>query len=186
MQMSSVTYCVVLPFSTSETGDLISGQPVEKQTADAARRYAIALVAAGTAGAIAFQRTGDPSLGESKTRSLFLEKALFQTTFCFLERGKHAEQGIRSNYRHNPFAPNAYAPDTYGTDPYAGLARNGIRGRSRTYGREATDHPFKARLILATLRSGVTGDRDDCTACICATAARLPLAARSIGCFENA
>ncbi len=81
--MSSVTYCVVLPFSTSETGDLISGQPVEKQTADAARRYAMALVAAGTAGAIAFQRTGDPSLGEFEDAVIISREGIVPDDFLF-------------------------------------------------------------------------------------------------------
>ena len=81
--MSSVTYCVVLPFSASDSGDLIPGQPVEKQTADSAKRYARAIVAAGTEGAIAFQRTGDPGLGEFADAVILAKEGVVPDDFLF-------------------------------------------------------------------------------------------------------
>jgi hypothetical protein len=83
MHMSSVTYCVVLPFSTSETGDLIPGQPVEKQSANSACSYARAIVAAGTVGAIAFQRTGDPALGEFEDAVILSREGVVPDDFLF-------------------------------------------------------------------------------------------------------
>ena len=62
--MASITYFVVLSFNRGEDGDLIPERPVESQSAQSAKSYAKALVTAGKAGAIAFQRTGDPSVGE--------------------------------------------------------------------------------------------------------------------------
>jgi hypothetical protein len=62
--MASVTYFVVLSFIRDEDGDLVPERPVERQSPSSAKSYAKALVGAGKAGAIAFQRTGDPSVGE--------------------------------------------------------------------------------------------------------------------------
>lgn len=62
--MANVTYFVVLSFVRDEEGDLVPDRPVETQSAQSAKSYAKALVSAGKAGAIAFQRSGDPSIGE--------------------------------------------------------------------------------------------------------------------------
>ena len=61
--MAAVTYYVALPFFRSEDGDLVAGEAQERQTANAAVREAQRL-AATCAGAVAFSRTGDPSVGE--------------------------------------------------------------------------------------------------------------------------
>ncbi len=61
--MAAVTYYVALPFTRGEDGDLVAGEPQEKQTASAAIREARRMAEAG-AGAVAFSRTGDPSAGE--------------------------------------------------------------------------------------------------------------------------
>jgi hypothetical protein len=59
----NVTYYVVVPFDRNEAGDLGAGVAVEALSAPAAERRArsIALLHAG---AVAFSRTGDPSIGE--------------------------------------------------------------------------------------------------------------------------
>lgn len=62
--MANVTYFVVLSFIRNENGDLCPERPVERQSAQSAKSHAKAIVSAGKAGAIAFQRTGDPALGE--------------------------------------------------------------------------------------------------------------------------
>ncbi|WP_342363325.1 hypothetical protein [Terrarubrum flagellatum] len=61
--MASVTYFVVIPFEADEDGELTAGEPIEARTPSGAifRAKAVALSAGG---AIAFSRTGDPSLGE--------------------------------------------------------------------------------------------------------------------------
>ena len=56
----SVTYCVVVPFTKNEEGDLV---PLEAPNADMAKRRA-RTVAEKHAGAVAFSRTGDPATGE--------------------------------------------------------------------------------------------------------------------------
>ncbi len=61
--MAAVTYYVALPFVRDETGELIPGEAQERQTANAAVREARRL-ATTAAGAVAFSRTGDPSIGE--------------------------------------------------------------------------------------------------------------------------
>ena len=61
--MPAVTYYVALPYVRTEDGDLVAGEPKEMPSADAARREA-ASMALGTAGAVAFSRTGDPGVGE--------------------------------------------------------------------------------------------------------------------------
>jgi hypothetical protein len=59
----SVTYYVVVPFDRDETGDLIVGEAKEVPSAAAAERHAQS-IARTHAGAVAFSRTGDPSIGE--------------------------------------------------------------------------------------------------------------------------
>ena len=61
--MAAVTYYVALPFVRNEDGDLIAGEAQERQTASAALREARRMVET-SAGAVAFSRTGDPSVGE--------------------------------------------------------------------------------------------------------------------------
>jgi hypothetical protein len=59
----SVTYYVVVPFTTDESGDLVPLEPIEAQSARSAMRKAADL-ATGRGGAIAFSRTGDPATGD--------------------------------------------------------------------------------------------------------------------------
>jgi hypothetical protein len=59
----SVTYYVVVPFDRNETGDLAAGPAQEATSASAAERGARSL-SLQHAGAVAFSRTGDPSIGE--------------------------------------------------------------------------------------------------------------------------
>jgi hypothetical protein len=61
--MANVTYYVVLPFVRDDEGELIAEEGAEAPTAFAAQRRALALVGAKV-GAIAFSRSGDPSIGE--------------------------------------------------------------------------------------------------------------------------
>jgi hypothetical protein len=59
----SVTYYVVVPFDWSEDGDLVAGPPQEATSAGSAERRARTL-AVKHAGAVAFSRSGDPTIGE--------------------------------------------------------------------------------------------------------------------------
>lgn len=59
----SVTYYVAIPFVRSEDRDLVPGEAVEVPSEGAAKNRA-KLMAIDAAGAIAFARTGDPSIGE--------------------------------------------------------------------------------------------------------------------------
>ena len=61
--MASATYYVALPFNRGEDGDLAAGEARECQTSAAALREA-ARMAASSAGAVAFSRSGDPGVGE--------------------------------------------------------------------------------------------------------------------------
>jgi hypothetical protein len=63
--MADVTYYVALPFLEDETGGPVAGAAEECQSASAALRRAEVLSrAAGSIGAVAFSRTGDPLIGE--------------------------------------------------------------------------------------------------------------------------
>ena len=63
--MATVTYYVALAFMRNEDGDIVACEPKEAQSADQAARIANALAASeGHCGAIAFSRTGDPTIGE--------------------------------------------------------------------------------------------------------------------------
>ena len=63
--MAAVTYHVVLAFTRSEDGDIVAIEPKEARSADQAIRMAKTFAAtAPHCGAVAFSRTGDPSLGE--------------------------------------------------------------------------------------------------------------------------
>ena len=63
--MAMVTYYVALAFTRSDDGDIIACEPKEAQSADQAKRMADSLATMdGHCGAIAFSRTGDPSVGD--------------------------------------------------------------------------------------------------------------------------
>jgi hypothetical protein len=58
-------YYVALPFTPEEGGGLAPGQPIECPSGAAAIRRAEAIARHdANAGAVAFSRSGDPSLGE--------------------------------------------------------------------------------------------------------------------------
>jgi hypothetical protein len=59
----NVTYYVVVPFDRNEQGDLAAGEAKEVPSASAAERQAKS-IAGAHAGAVAFSRSGDPSIGE--------------------------------------------------------------------------------------------------------------------------
>ena len=64
--MAIVTYYVALAFTRSEDGgDIIACEPKEARSSDQAIRMANTMAAMeGHCGAIAFSRTGDPTLGD--------------------------------------------------------------------------------------------------------------------------
>jgi len=63
--MADVTYYVAMPFLRDETGSPVAGAAEECQSSSSALRRAEALShAAGSIGAVAFSRTGDPMIGE--------------------------------------------------------------------------------------------------------------------------
>jgi len=63
--MANVTYYVALPFFQDEAGLLIAGTAEECQHSTAALRRAEAMSrTAGSIGAVAFCRSGDPMVGE--------------------------------------------------------------------------------------------------------------------------
>lgn len=61
--MADVTYYVVLPFVRDEDGELVAEEGIEAPSAYSAQRRAQAMLCK-KAGAIAFSRTGDPTIGE--------------------------------------------------------------------------------------------------------------------------
>ena len=63
--MADVTYYVAMPFLQDDTGSPVAGAAEECQTSTGALRRAEVLSrAAGSIGAVAFSRTGDPMMGE--------------------------------------------------------------------------------------------------------------------------
>jgi hypothetical protein len=63
--MADVTYYVALPFLQDDSGSPVAGAAEECQSATSAlRRAEILSRAAGSVGAVAFSRTGDPMIGE--------------------------------------------------------------------------------------------------------------------------
>jgi hypothetical protein len=63
--MTDITYYVALPFLQDDTGAPVAGAAEECQSSSGAlRRAEILSRTAGSIGAIAFSRTGDPSIGE--------------------------------------------------------------------------------------------------------------------------
>jgi len=63
--MADVTYYVAMPFLQDDAGLPVAGAAEECQSSSGAlRRAEILSRTAGSIGAIAFSRTGDPSIGE--------------------------------------------------------------------------------------------------------------------------
>jgi len=63
--MADVTYYVAMPFLQDDTGSPVAGAAEECQSSSGAlRRAEILSRAAGSIGAVAFSRTGDPLVGE--------------------------------------------------------------------------------------------------------------------------
>jgi hypothetical protein len=63
--MADVTYYVALPFLQDDSGSPVAGAAEECQTPSVAvRRAEVLAKAAGSIGAVAFSRTGDPLIGE--------------------------------------------------------------------------------------------------------------------------
>jgi hypothetical protein len=63
--MAELTYYVALQFLQDDTGERVTGEPVECQSSSAAIRRAESLSKqAGVIGAVAFSRSGDPDVGE--------------------------------------------------------------------------------------------------------------------------
>jgi hypothetical protein len=63
--MADVTYYVALPFLQDDTGSPVAGSAEECQSpSGAVRRAEVLSRAAGSVGAVAFSRTGDPMAGE--------------------------------------------------------------------------------------------------------------------------
>jgi hypothetical protein len=60
-----ITYYVAIPFSISDDGSIVAGEPQECRDAGKARRVAAVLASdPHNCGAIAFSRSGDPALGD--------------------------------------------------------------------------------------------------------------------------
>ena len=63
--MADVTYYVALPFVLDDTGSPMAGTAEECQSSSAAvRRAEVMSRSAGSIGAVAFSRSGDPMMGE--------------------------------------------------------------------------------------------------------------------------
>jgi hypothetical protein len=63
--MADITYYVALPFVRDDSGELVAGSAEECQSAATAlRRAEMMLRMPGSIGAVAFSRTGDPTIGE--------------------------------------------------------------------------------------------------------------------------
>jgi hypothetical protein len=63
--MADVTYYVALPFLQDDTGSPVAGAAEECQSpSGAVRRAEVLSRTAGSVGAVAFSRTGDPMAGE--------------------------------------------------------------------------------------------------------------------------
>src|SRR5258705_3823821 len=72
--MADVTYYVALPFLQDEAGSPVAGAAEECQTSSGAlRRAEILSKAAGSIGAVAFSRTGDPLIGEFRDARLLMQ-----------------------------------------------------------------------------------------------------------------
>ena len=63
--MADATYYVAMPFLQDDSGSPVAGAAEECQSSSAAlRRAEILSRSAGSIGAVAFSRTGDPMIGE--------------------------------------------------------------------------------------------------------------------------
>jgi hypothetical protein len=63
--MANVTYYVALPFLQDDSGEMVAGNAEECQSAATAlRRAEMMSRMAGSIGAVAFSRSGDPMIGE--------------------------------------------------------------------------------------------------------------------------
>lgn len=63
--MANVTYYVAMPFLQDDTGSPVAGSAEECQNSSLALRRAETMSrAAGSVGAVAFSRSGDPMVGE--------------------------------------------------------------------------------------------------------------------------
>jgi hypothetical protein len=63
--MADVTYYVALPFLQDDTGSPVAGPAEECQSSSGAlRRAEVLSKTAGSIGAVAFSRTGDPMIGD--------------------------------------------------------------------------------------------------------------------------
>ncbi|WP_027579702.1 hypothetical protein [Bradyrhizobium sp. Ai1a-2] len=63
--MADITYYVALPFVRDDSGELVAGHAEECQSAATAlRRAEMMSRMPGSIGAVAFSRTGDPTIGE--------------------------------------------------------------------------------------------------------------------------
>jgi hypothetical protein len=63
--MASITCYVALALTRSEDGDIVACEPIEARSSSQAIRMANTLATTeGLCGAIAFSRTGDPTLGD--------------------------------------------------------------------------------------------------------------------------
>ena len=63
--MADATYYVAMPFLQDDSGSPVAGAAEECQSSSGARRRAEILSrSAGSIGAVAFSRTGDPMMGE--------------------------------------------------------------------------------------------------------------------------
>jgi hypothetical protein len=61
--MAPITYFVVQPFRLVDC-EILPGEPIEKRSADSARFSARLIGSNEGEGAVAFSRSGDPSLGD--------------------------------------------------------------------------------------------------------------------------
>jgi hypothetical protein len=90
----SVTYFVAPPFTRSEEGDLVPGEAKECPSAHSAEREAFR-VAAKSAWAVAFSRTGDPPTGEFDD-AVVLRRSHRSTSSLKVECGVRIPQQARS------------------------------------------------------------------------------------------
>lgn len=84
MAMADVTYYVALPFLQDDDGAPVAGAAEECQSSTTAlRRAEMMSRMAGSIGAVAFSRTGDPMIGEdSATRSCCGNSATCRTIWA--------------------------------------------------------------------------------------------------------
>lgn len=92
--MPDVTYCVVVPFTRDEEGQLVPGEAKEASNGEAARRRAAAVAtSAGNVGAVAFSRTGDPDSGNFQEGVVLASFGDVDLNVC---RGEHDVRQVAS------------------------------------------------------------------------------------------